>query len=200
MRGLKDLAEQSPTKQDLRLRFVFTDINALPPWSPAQACVRNTFLEFGHLPQAQNTTSPTQWVEQCFWRLGESSNLPLRIRWAGSLEECQVQQLAILRDILWGCGGTVAFMDLCPGGERGRARWMWPGLLLPVAFDKWRWLAEWVHQQRKHNFQSSHGALWEVYFISSSSTANHQGRKKQDPDCGLDQPGSPRAWFLWKAE
>lgn len=54
---------------------------------------------------------------------------------------------------------------------RGKARWMWPGLLLPVTFDKWQWLAEWVHQQRKHNSQGSHGALWEVHFLSPTGTA-----------------------------
>lgn len=41
----------------------------------------------------------------------------------------------------------------------GGVRWMWPGHLLPTAFDKWRWSAEWIHQQRKHNSQGSYGAL-----------------------------------------
>lgn len=115
--GLKDLAEQSPTKQGLRLHFVFTEINALPPRSPAQACVRKTFLEFGHLPQVQNTASPIQ----CSQSLRESADLPLRNRRADSLDQSQVQKLVILRVILWGCGGTpgsaaVAFRDLHPGG------------------------------------------------------------------------------------
>lgn len=80
--GLKDLENKAPPSRALWFHFVFPDINALPPRSPAQGCVRKTFLEFGYLPQAPSKmASLIQEAESCFHSLGESLDLSLRMGW-----------------------------------------------------------------------------------------------------------------------